>query len=231
MNWNVLSESFVVATKSMEDVQIYVDALKRADWNTLNRVMLNNKERLAFWINIYNAFIQIEAGKNEDELVKKRHRFFSQKCIQIGDQKLSFDDIEHVILRRNAFKYGLGYLRFPLFAGALKNAMLFDLDFRIHFALNCGAASCPAVGAYQPSRINEQLHSSSLGFLMQETAYSQKEKSVLVTRLMFWFHGDFGGSRGIRKILSHYGIIPPKSKPKILFTDYDWTLKLGNFMP
>jgi len=230
MNWNILSESLLLATKRHEPVEPYVDALKQADFRVLNNVMSSDDERKAFWLNVYNAFIQIEAAANPAELQNNRNRFFSKKHIQIGGMVLSFDDIEHVILRRNSFKYGFGYVRMPMLAGSFRQAMLRMHDFRIHFALNCGASSCPPITSYKPTTISEQLHLATKSFLEQDCVYSEKENTVLVSRIMLWFHGDFGGHKGIRKILKHYRILAEDKNPPIAFKPYNWSLKLKNFV-
>jgi hypothetical protein len=230
MNWNILSESMLLASKRNEPVEPYVAALKQADFEVLNNVMSTDDEKKAFWLNIYNSFIQIVAAENANELKSNRHLFFSKKHIQIGNRLLSFDDIEHVILRRNSFKFGFGYLRMPLFAGNLRKFMLKKHDFRIHFALNCGAESCPPIKAYKPATISEQLHSATKSFLEQDCAFGEKENIIIVSRLLLWFHGDFGGQKGILKILKHYGILPEDKNPRIAFKPYNWNLKLKNFI-
>ena len=40
-----------------------------------------------------------------------------------------------------------------------------DPDPRIHFALHCGAKSCPPVAAYDPQNIDDQLGSAARAFL------------------------------------------------------------------
>lgn len=60
---------------------------------------------------------------------------------------LSLDDIEHGILRCNAVQ---PYALFPRFTSEdpRRYLSLKKMDARIHFALNCGAKSCPPVRIY-----------------------------------------------------------------------------------
>ena len=104
-------------------------------------------------------------------------------------------------------------------------------DGRIHFALNCGAKSCPPVAVYEPHRIDEQLDRSSQLYLRDHPNYYAADDLVFVPVLFSWFRGDFGGFKGVKKgYLIPYKIIPQNTNPKLKFNSYDWTLSLGNFI-
>ena len=63
----------------------------------------------------------------------------------------SLDDIEHGILRRNA--------RNHIEVGDSKLTHMVDkVDYRIHFALNCGAQSCPAIAFYTIASLEKRTH-------------------------------------------------------------------------
>jgi hypothetical protein len=228
MNFNILSESMLLSIKRGEEFAPYIEALRLASWGDLLNSIKTEDEKKAFWLNLYNSFIQLEVSANPNVL-EKRGNFFTKKAIQIGEKRLSFDDIEHGILRRGAFKFGAGFIRNPLMLARFKEQMLKQHDFRIHFALNCGASSCPSIMAYKPAKISEQLHKATRGFLEEESFYSQKENTVVVSRLMLWFYGDFGGHKGIRRILKHYNIIPLDKNPKIDFSPYNWEPHIGKY--
>jgi len=218
----------LMSIKRGEDFAPYVEALRLASWEEVMNSINGEDEKKAFWMNLYNSFIQIEAGSNP-EVLRQRNKFFSKKSIQIGEKRLSFDDIEHGILRRGAFKFGAGFIRSPFLWLRFRKQMLRNHDFRIHFALNCGAHSCPSIMAYKPGKLSEQLHMAARGFLEEDSIYSQKENTVLVSRLMLWFYGDFGGHKGIRRILKHYNIIPQDKKPRIDFNPYNWSPRIGKY--
>lgn len=46
---------------------------------------------------------------------------------------------------------------------------------------------------------------------------------------MGWFRGDFGGKKGILKLLWQAGEVLAGKQPKITFKKYDWNLYLDNF--
>lgn len=104
-------------------------------------------------------------------------------------------------------------------------------DGRIHFALNCGAKSCPPVAVYDASRIDEQLDKSSSAYLNETSSYKVDENKIYVTSLFSWFRGDFGGIKGVKNnFLKKYNVIPQESNPSVSFSTYDWTLYLGNYI-
>ncbi|MEM9986429.1 MAG: DUF547 domain-containing protein, partial [Bacteroidota bacterium] len=158
-----------------------------------------------------------------------RDDFFGEERITIAGQELSFDDIEHGILRRSKVKLGLGLVNNP-FAGDFEAKMRVDkVDWHIHFALNCGAAACPPVEVYRASTVKQQLDNRARKYLKQTTVYLSAEEKVQVTSLMSWFRGDFGNLSGAKEILRAYGLIPQESDPDLEFLPYDWTLDLDNF--
>jgi hypothetical protein len=219
------SAQFLYATSTGQDEAVCIDSLKEISLQTLLNQLDTQEKQLAFWLNIYNAFTQIFLRKNPD-LYKNKFHFFSRKNIQISGQKLSFDDIEHGILRHSQWKYGMGYVP-KLFVGDFeKKFRIRELDFRIHFALNCGARSCPPIAAYKPEIIDNQLDLAMHSFLATETSYDSAQNKVQVSKIFFWFRGDFGGKRGILKILENQRLIPQNSKPSISFKNYDWKLDL-----
>jgi hypothetical protein len=106
-----------------------------------------------------------------------------------------------------------------------------DRDWRIHFALNCGAAACPPIAAYDADRIDAQLDLAAESYLEQEVEHDPATDVVRVPRLMLWFVGDFGGRSGIREILHRYDCVPEEACPRVRFRSYDWTLETGTFAP
>lgn len=187
----------------------------------------------AFWLNIYNAYIQILL-LDDPELFKDRnswsgYNFFSTPQVTIAGKKLSFDDIEHGIMRRSTIKISLGYLQSWFVDDFVKNFWWDEIDPRIHFALNCGATSCPYIAIFDPARVNEQLEIAANQYLTETTDYYPEENRVEVTRLISWFRGDFGGMDGAIQMLRDFDIIPDNSEPSVDFKEYDWTLELGNY--
>ncbi|MEO0332726.1 MAG: DUF547 domain-containing protein, partial [Bacteroidota bacterium] len=105
----------------------------------------------------------------------------------------------------------------------------YKADGRIHFALNCGAKSCPYIAVYDAIYMDEQLDEIAHQFLNRTSTYEPENEEVYVTSLFSWFRGDFGGKSGIRDYLRKYEVIPQEADPSLSFETYDWTLELGNY--
>jgi len=204
-----------------------IQQLANLDSDLLTNTLDSDEKKKAFWINVYNGLIYARLSK-KPELYNDRDAFFSDKSLLVAGVALSFDDIEHDILRKSTWKYSFGYLP-SFFSGDFEyENEVKTLDPRIHFALNCGAESCPAVRVYHFEDIHEQLDSSAKIFLSNTSAYNESENSVSVTALLHWFRGDFGGTDGIFEMLEKYDIIPPDARPEIDYQEYDWQINLSN---
>ncbi len=225
-NYVNVSQQLLYAQRTGEIVDTFIKLLQVADQSILQKELSTDALKKAFWLNIYNAFVQKLLSENPEKY-KNRHSFFSEKQIIIAQHTLSLDDIEHGILRRSKIKWALGYLNKP-FAGKFEKIFRVDtLDERIHFALNCGAKSCPPIAYYDPGKIEMQLRLASINYLKNETEYSKASNIIYLPKFMDWFRGDFGGKKGITKMLIKYGVI--KNDVSIRFKKYDWTLFLNNY--
>lgn len=221
-----LAQDLLYAVKTQKPYKILVEKIKDLSLHVLVDDLDTPEKQLSFWINLYNAFIQIEFYKTPDH---KPDDFFTKNCIPVAQQLVSFDFIEHGVLRRSKFKYSLGYLN-KLFPGKAERMLrVKKVDYRIHFALNCGAKSCPPIAFYTPENIHQQLDLATASYLENESVYHAHENTVEIAKLMLWFRGDFGGKKGIYQMLQKFDIIPPDAQPRIIFRKYDWTLVLDNF--
>ena len=67
---------------------------------------------------------------------------------------------------------------------------------RVHFALNCGATSCPAVKTYTAEAVHDELRLAALGFL--ETAdncrVERAARTLWLSKIFSWYDRDFGES-------------------------------------
>ncbi len=98
--------------------------------------------------------------------------------------------------------------------------------FRIHFALNCGAKSCPLIAFYQPEKIDAQLDMTTMAYLQGEAKYNEAENTVALPAIMGWFRGDFGGKKNMVGLLHHLQIVPKEKKTAIRFKKYNRKLFL-----
>jgi Protein of unknown function, DUF547 len=225
-----ISQQLLYAAKTGAATNDFGKQLAELTEQTLLKVLADDSYKKSFWLNIYNAFVQIALLQNPGQY-KNRHSFYSKKFIHIAGVHLSPDLVEHGILRRSRNKWSLGYAG-KLFPTAFeKKHRVAAIDYRIHFALNCGARSCPPVAFYEPGRIDQQLDMAAAAYLGSEVEYIASENKVLLPALMSWFRADFGGKKGIKKILLLHDLIPPGTdrRLKFSFKKYDWTLALNSY--
>ena len=203
----------------------------------------SRQEKLAFWINIYNALIIdgiIRYGAKKS--VNKIPGFFERVAYNIGGYRFSTDDIEHGILRSNA-----GHLVIP---GSQfgendprRSFMMDTLDFRIHFAVVCGARSCPPINFYDVEKIDEQLDLAARSFLNSDGAEIDiARKRMTLSKILQWYGADFGAGSlillgfgdktPILQTIAPYIVDEEKrtfihqhaGELKVRFRGYDWSL-------
>jgi len=224
----MLSIELMDAVKNKDNTAELKARYEKLNEDTLSKYLSTDVQKKAFWINTYNAFIQILLTENP-AYFENRGDLFGKPRIIIAQRKLSFDDIEHGIIRGSKIKLSLGLLRNPFVDDFEKKLRTKNEDGRVHFALNCGAKSCPLVATYDAKNFDSKIDQVAQSFLHKMSSYSEAENTVLTTPLFSWFRGDFNGKNGILKLLKQYKVIPEKSTPKIEYDNYDWTLSLGNY--
>ncbi|WP_173021360.1 DUF547 domain-containing protein [Lewinella sp. W8] len=157
---------------------------------------------MAYWINAYNAFTVKRILDNwpvKSIMDLDGGKTWDVKWIDLDGKTYSLNQIEHEILRP---KYG---------------------DPRIHFAVNCAAASCPPLAnrAFTASNLNGMLESLTRKFI-NNGRYNQIEAgAVKVSKIFDWYGSDFGD---LRTYLNKYLDDPIAESTEIQFRDYDWSL-------
>lgn len=160
----------------------------------------SKNERLAYWINVYNAFTIKKILKNyplKSITDLNDGKPWDEIWIKIGKKMYSLNNIEHDILRKE-FK-----------------------EPRIHFALNCSAKSCPIMlnKAYNPTELDKQLEKQTNNFINDGQVNQIDANNMKLSKIFEWYSADFGD---VRKFVNKYAKKP--SNAKIAFKDYDWHL-------
>lgn len=159
-------------------------------------------EKMAYWINAYNAFtvdliatnypltsiLKLDGGKTWDV-----------KRINIGGKKYSLNDLENEILR-------------PQFK-----------DARIHFAINCAAKSCPPLyhRAFTAAQLEETLEARTKLFLNNTRYNTLMPAKATLSKIFEWYAADFPDLRGF---IGRYTGIALKGDAAIVYAEYDWNL-------
>ncbi len=224
-----LSQQFMYASKTGEDVESYIKRVNEIPYDTLVMGLPTDEEKKAFWINLYNAFTHSALKKNPEKY-EDRGSFFSSDQFGVAGHKISLDCMEHSILRRSMVKWSLGHFG-KLFPGKFeKDLRVKELDYRIHFALNCGAKSCPPIAFYKPENINPQLEQAAYSFLSSEAEYDAASGTLKLPAIMGWFRRDFGGKKAMIRLLKEKKLLPEDAEPSISFKSYNWELYTDNFI-
>lgn len=223
-----LSQQFIYAAKTGDSTVNFEQLLKEFSYADLKTSLQSDEEKKAFWINLYNGFTQVLL-KQSSNSYKNRRKFFSAKQINIAGKQFSLDDIEHGILRRSKIKWSLGHLNKLFPSKTEKELRVNEVDYRIHFALNCGAKSCPPIAFYNPENINPQLELATNAYLQSEAEYNAASNVLKLPAIMGWFRRDFRGKRKMIVLAKEKKIIPLYANPKIKFKTYDWTLYTNNY--
>ena len=128
-------------------------------------------------------------------------QFWSRFAYNINGYEFSLDDIEHGILRANrdhpSALFNLLMARRvhrKMFSpnDPRLNFVVKKFDPRIHFALNCGASSCPPISAYTPDNVDLGLERASINFInSSETILNINQKKIQLSSLFKWYKLDF----------------------------------------
>jgi len=195
----------------------FVAALGAASPESHPELFPSDDDRLAYWLNAYNAFTlhAIIAEYPIRSVWKTRDgQFFQRRRHLAGGQPVSLDDIEHTILR--------GRFAEP----------------RIHFAINCGSNGCPAMrpSAYEGAGIRDTLRTATAGFLANEwnCRIDHDARRVFVSRLFKMYAEDFAGVRGtteeyragVLRFVAEHIEVPPATIAdyEVVYNVYDWGL-------
>lgn len=201
-------------------------------------VLDSREERLAFWINLYNALIVdavIQFGVKRS--VNDVPGFFWRAAYNIGGQRYCSFDIDYGLLRANAPHPAIPGPHFGT-GDPRRRYSLDQLDPRVHFALVCAARSCPPIAVYHAARIDEQLEMATRTFINNGgVEIDRASGEVRLSQIFQWYAPDFGGrplamgdKRPLLEFIAHYMADEADcayvlhGKPEVRFQAYDWSL-------
>ncbi len=170
-------------TKLKDDKRLdkYLEQLE----NTNPDNLLTDEDKLAFWINAYNAFtLKFLIEEYPVESINDLHwgglylgsllgtTVWDDEKIIINGTKLSLNNIEHDIARKK-----------------------FNEE-RVHFTMVCASYSCPPLldEAYEGFKLSEQLNEQARLFFNDETKnnFDLKKRTAYLSKILDWYSSDFG---------------------------------------
>ena len=153
--------------------------------NTNPDNLLSDEDKLAFWINVYNAFtLKFIIEEYPIESINDLHwgglylgsllgtTVWDDEKIIINGTSLSLNNIGHDIARKK-----------------------FNEE-RVHFAMVCASYSCPSLReeAYEGFVLKEQLNEQARIFFNDETKnkFDLKKRTAYLSKILDWYSSDFG---------------------------------------
>jgi hypothetical protein len=104
-------------------------------------------------------------------------------------------------------------------------------DPRVHFALVCGAKSCPPISFYDGDRIEEQLDQAARTFIRSGGIRLDAERETIwLSKIFQWYRADFGGRNGVLEVVSKHlreddaGSVSNLRHLRIRYLPYDWSV-------
>ncbi len=174
------------------------------------------EEKLAFWINAYNA-VTVKGILREYPTTSIRnhtaklygYNIWKDLQLLVGGNAYSLEGIEHEVLRKMG-------------------------EPRIHFAIVCASIGCPRLlgEAYTAERVDDQLTLNAQAFFADPTKFKADPRSgnIQVSPILDWFASDFGVDAAAQmKTIAPY--VPAAAQPlaksgrvRVSYLDYDWGL-------
>ena len=197
-----------------------LDTLSNSSIIALESILKDDNERKAFWINLYNAFVQIRL-REAPARYEQKELFFEEDLFRVGTARFSLKDLEEGLLNR---KFDKGFPKI------LKKLAVDEADPNTYFALNCGAKECPPIAYYSSEGINDQLELAKKVFITGTTTYDPFSDEVRASEFLQWHEQDFGGTKSLMGWFKAFGIVPVHANPEIVFTEYNWSPNTGKYI-
>lgn len=191
----------------------------------------SREQRLAFWINAYNALTLLAIVDHYPIRASMFTRLPRNSIRQIdgvwttltwpaAGRRVTLDDIEHKILR-------------PDFG-----------DARVHFAINCASVSCPPLAAepYRSDTLDTALDAAAVRYLGSTEGLRVAGNTFSVSSIFKWYGDDFiaqyassgpdGADPRERAVLGAIVRFGPADtaarvragRPSLVYLDYNWAL-------
>lgn len=208
-----------LSRKNAADVDKAIVALAAAERSSVPE---DENERRAFWIDVYNV-LSCHANRARCSTRMWDVLEVYRTSYEIAGARYTLDDIEHGLLRNGAPNPAAPWARMD--SNDPRKRFAVSLDPRIHFALNCGAYSCPPVRNYRGKNLDEALELAAHGFLASESRIDEANKVIETSKLLLWYERDFGGRAGvIARIARALEADEDKLRTfRLRYDDYDWT--------
>ncbi|WP_411272698.1 DUF547 domain-containing protein [Daejeonella sp.] len=168
------------------------------------------KQKLAYWINAYNAFtvklILNNYGVASIKDIKTEPSPWKIPFFKIGSEEFTLDKIEHEILRKQFHE--------P----------------RIHFSIVCASFSCPKFRneAFIADKLEEQLEDQTSDFINDPDKNSLTDTPIGVSSLFHWYWDDFSNeftdTTTLINWMNRYSETPLNASTTVTYLPYNCAL-------
>ncbi len=182
----------------VKKLRTYIDSLK----NNIPNDEWPKEDKLAYWINAYNALtVDLIIRNYPTKSIKDIKDPWDQRLWKFGNKWQNLNDIEHVILRK---------MNEP----------------RIHFAIVCASVSCPKLQnePFTASSLEEQLTNATKEFLSDTSKNELSVNRIKLSKIFKWFKKDFETNGSLIDFLNKYSEVSISSGAKKSYKDYNWNL-------
>lgn len=208
--WNELLQKHVSANGNVNYKSFKIDHKKLLEYINILAILkskpefdfISREEKLAFWINAYNALtIDLIIKNYPVKSIKDIKNPWELRLWQFGDKWYNLEDIEHKILRKMD-------------------------EPRIHFAIVCASYSCPKLQntAFTAGNLEQQLTLATQEFLSDTNRNEISENTLKLSKIFRWFDKDFEQNGSLIDFLKKYSNLTISAKAKISYKDYNWDL-------
>ncbi|PUZ59345.1 hypothetical protein GQ55_4G033400 [Panicum hallii var. hallii] len=184
------NEQLEYASGALKKFRFLVEQLSKVDPSSMNC-----GERLAFWINLYNALIMhayLAYGVPENDI--KLFSLMQKACYTVGGQPVSAAEIEFAILKmktpvhRPQLSLMLALHKFKT-SEKLKKYSIDDTEPLVLFALCCGMFSSPAVRIFSAANVRQELQESMRDYIRASVGINDKGELIVPKLLQSYAKG------------------------------------------
>lgn len=199
----------------------------------------DDKDRLAFWLNTYNAFtLKVICDNYPVESINDLHfgglvigyvlnkTIWDKNFVKIQDKSISLNYVEHEIIRATEADPHAHF----------SEVCVMNPCPQAHFALVCASIGCPDLRpeAFEGYKLDQQLDEQARLFFSNpdKNNFDIENKQANLSKILDWFEKDFGKTD--EEVLLFVAKYLPESISKeiranpsawsIDYTDYDWGL-------
>ena len=190
------------------ELKEYIKILSSVSKEDFN--LWSQTQQLSFLINAYNAntlwmIIKNYPIKSPKDIKLAGGSLWDIKFIKILDQKITLNDLENNLIRKN-----------------------YPKEHQIHFLVNCAAKSCPAIQpvAISEKNIKEIMLKTETNFISNTSVYSKEKNTLQVAKIFEWYQEDFTKKIDNKNLVSYFKKFFPQlnDQTKITFLEYNWSL-------